>query len=197
MAFFRFLLYKSLAMRFGILLVIFSCLFSCSDIEKDRQVKKINVLTNSVDKLNIALTQNKISNVPEKKLAVYTVIKRIKSYYFTDTIDYQFAKKMNSYKVVKKSLKNLDGDYEKIRIALREEKIALRKLKSDVINGFGQREKYDDYISFEKNKTKKIKSLLDEYIYKKKEFTIAFDSLHPVLNDYSIRLEEKFKAKYP
>jgi hypothetical protein len=194
-AFFRFLIYKSLAMRFGILLVIFSCLFSCSDIEKDRQVKKINVLTNSVDKLNIALTQNKISNVPEKKLAVYTVIKRIKSYYFTDTIDYQFAKKMNSYKVVKKSLKNLDGDYEKIRIALREEKIALRKLKSDVINGFGQREKYDDYISFEKNKTKKIKSLLDEYIYKKKEFTIAFDSLHPVLNDYSIRLEEKFKAK--
>ena len=195
MAFFRFLLYKSLAMRFGILLVIFSFLFSCSDIEKDRQVKKINGLTKSVEKLKIALTQYKISNVPEKKLAVYTVIKRIKSYYFTDTIDYQFAKKMNSYKVVKKSLKNLDGDYEKIRIALREEKIALRKLKSDVINGFGQREKYDDYISFEKNKTKKIKSLLDEYIYKKKEFTIAFDSLHPVLNDYSIRLEEKFKAK--
>ena len=195
MAFFRFLLYKSLAMRFGILLVIFSFLFSCSDIEKDRQVKKINGLTNSVEKLKIALTQYKISNVPEKKLAVYTVIKRIKSYYFTDTIDYQFAKKMNSYKVVKKSLKNLDGDYEKIRIALREEKIALRKLKSDVLNGFGQREKYDEYISFEKNKTKKIKSLLDEYIYKKKEFTIAFDSLHPLLNDYSMRLEEKFKDK--
>ena len=195
MAFFRFLLYKSLAMRFGILLVIFSFLFSCSDIEKDRQVKKINGLTKSVEKLKIALTQYKISNVPEKKLAVYTVIKRIKSYYFTDTIDYQFAKKMNSYKVVKTSLKNLDGDYEKIRIALREEKIALRKLKSDVINGFGQREKYDEYISFEKNKTKKIKSLLDEYIYKKKEFTIAFDSLHPVLNDYSLRLEEKFKDK--
>ena len=195
MAFFRFLLYKSLAMRFGILLVVFSCLFSCSDIEKDRQVKKITELTNSVDKLNIALTQNKISGVSEKKLAVYTVIKRIKAYYFTDTIDYQFAKKMNSYKVVKKSLKNLDGDYEKIRIALREEKIALRKLKSDVLNGFGQREKYDEYISFEKNKTKKIKSLLDEYIYKKKEFTIAFDSLHPLLNDYSMRLEEKFKDK--
>ena len=195
MAFFRFLLYKSLAMRFGILLVVFSCLFSCSDIEKDRQVKKINVLTNSVEKLKIALTQNKISNVPEKKLAVYTVIKRIKSYYFTDTIDYQFAKKINSYKAARKSLIILDSDYEKIRIALREEKIALRKLKSDVLNGFGQREKYDEYISFEKNKTKKIKSLLDEYIYKKKEFAIAFDSLHPVLKCYSIRLEEKFKDK--
>ena len=195
MAFFRFLLYNYLAMRFGILLVIFSCLFSCSDIEKDRQIKKINVLTNSVEKLKIALSQNKISNVPEKKLAVYTVIKRIKSYYFTDTIDYQFAKKMNSYKAARKSLIILDSDYEKIRIGLREEKIALRKLKSDVLNGFGQREKYDEYISFEKNKTKKIKILLDEYIYKKKEFTIAFDSLHPLLNDYSIRLEEKFKDK--
>ena len=191
----RFLLYNYLAMRFGILLVIFSFLFSCSDIEKDRQVKKINGLTNSVEKLKITLTQNKISDVPEKKLAVYTVIKRIKSYYFTDTIDYQFAKKMNSYKAARKSLIILDSDYEKIRIALREEKITLRKLKSDVLNGFGQREKYDAYISFEKNKTKKIKSLLDKYIYKKKEFTIAFDSLHPVLNDYSIRLEEKFKGK--
>ena len=191
----RFLLYNYLAMRFGILLVIFSFLFSCSDIEKDRQVKKINGLTNSVEKLKITLTQNKISDVPEKKLAVYTVIKRIKSYYFTDTIDYQFAKKMNSYKAARKSLIILDSDYEKIRIALREEKITLRKLKSDVLNGFGQREKYDEYISFEKNKTKKIKSLLDKYIYKKKEFTIAFDSLHPVLNDYSIRLEEKFKDK--
>ena len=191
----RFLLYNYLAMRFGILLVIFSFLFSCSDIEKDRQVKTINVVTNSVAKMNIALTQNKISDVPEKKLGVYTVIKRIKSYYFTDTIDYQFAKKMNSYKAARKSLLILDSDYEKIRIALREEKIALRKLKSDVINGFGQREKYDEYISFEKNKTKKIKSLLDEYIYKKKEFTIAFDSLHPILNDYSMRLEAKFKDK--
>ena len=195
MTLFRFLLYNYLTMRFGILLVIFSFLFSCSDIEKDRQVKKINGLTNSVEKLKITLTQNKISNVPEKKLAVYTVIKRIKSYYFTDTIDYQFAKKMNSYKAARKSLIILDSDYEKIRIALREEKITLRKLKSDVLNGFGQREKYDAYISFEKNKTKKIKSLLDKYIYKKKEFTIAFDSLHPVLNDYSIRLEEKFKGK--
>jgi len=195
MTLFRFLLYNYLTMRFGILLVVFSCLFSCSDIEKDRQVKKITELTNSVDKLNIALTQNKINNVPEKKLRVYTVIKRIKSYYFTDTIDYQFAKKMNSYKAARKSLIILDSDYEKIRLALREEKIALRKLKSDVLNGFGQREKYEEYISFEKNKTKKIKILLDEYIYKKKEFAIAFDSLHPLLNDYSIRLEEKFKDK--
>ncbi len=195
MTLFRFLLYNYLTMRFGLLLVIFSFLFSCSDIEKDRQVKKINGLTNSVEKLKIALTQNKINNVPEKKLRVYTVIKRIKSYYFTDTIDYQFAKKMNSYKAARKSLIILESDYEKIRLALREEKIALRKLKSDVLNGFGQREKYDEYIYFEKNKTKKIKILLDKYIYKKKEFAIAFDSLHPVLNDYSIRLEEKFKDK--
>ena len=58
MAFFRFLLYKSLAMRFGILLVVFSCLFSCSDIEKDRQVKKINVLTlfNLENKLEAIIT---------------------------------------------------------------------------------------------------------------------------------------------
>lgn len=183
-------------MRFGILLVIFSCLFSCSDIEKDRQVKKIIELTNSVAKLKHELIKNKISNISDKKIAVYTVIKRIKSYYFIDTIDIQFAKKMDAYKQIRNSLKYLGGDYEKIRTSLEEEKMCLSRLKSDVINGFGQREKYFDNIRFEKNKIQQIKSLLNEYNTSKAKFTSAFDSLHPALNDYSIRLEEKFKEKY-
>jgi hypothetical protein len=194
-AFFRFLLYKSLAMRFGILLVIFSFLFSCSDIEKDRQVKKINGLTNLVSKLKKELTQNKISDISEKNIAVYTVINRIKTYYYIDTIDIQFAKKMDAYKEIRKSLKYLGGNYEKIRTSLDEEKICLTRLKSDVINGFGQREKYADNIRFEKNKIQQIISLINNYNSDKAKFTLAFDSLHPILNDYSMRLEEKFKDK--
>ena len=196
MTLFRFLLYNYLTMRFGILLVIFSCLFSCSDIEKDRQVKKIIELTNSVAKLKHELIKNKISSISDKKIAVYTVIKRIKSYYFIDTIDIQFAKKMDAYKQIRNSMKYLGGDYEKIRTSLEEEKMCLSRLKSDVINGFGQREKYFDNIRFEKNKIQQIKSLINNYNSDKAKFTLAFDSLHPILNGYSIRLEKKFKGKY-
>jgi hypothetical protein len=182
-------------MRFILLFLLALMISSCSDIEKDEQLKKIGVLNTTIDSLKSTLVDNKIENVAKKKLAFYTVIKRIKSYYYTDTIDHQFAKKMESYKLIQKSLKNLDGDYEKIRTALEEEKLSLNKLNSDVRKGFGKREKYDEYISFEKNKIKKIKSLMKEYKSKKEEFTISFDSLHPLLNDYSIRLEEKFKTK--
>lgn len=183
-------------MRFLLLLFIISFFWACSDIEKDRQVKKIIGLTNSVAKLKKELARNKISNIAEKKIAVYTVIKRIKSYYYIDTIDFQFAKKMDAYKQARKSLKNLGGDYEKIRTSLEEEKMCLTSLKSDVINGFGQRDMYNAHIRFEKNKIQQIKSLLNEYNSNKEQFTIAFDSLHPALNDYSIRLEEKFKEKH-
>ena len=183
-------------MRFFFILFIISFFWSCSDIEKDRQVKKIIELTSSVTKLKKELIKNKISNISDKKIAIYTVIKRIKSYYFIDTIDIQFAKKMDAYKQIRNSLKYLGGDYEKIRTSLEEEKMCLSRLKSDVINGFGQREKYFDNIRFEKNKIQQIKSLLNEYNTSKAKFTSAFDSLHPALNDYSIRLEEKFKEKY-
>lgn len=183
-------------MRFLLLLFIISFFWACSDIEKDRQVKKIIGLSNSVTRLQKELTRNKISNISEKKIAVYTVIKRIKSYYYIDTIDIQFAKKMDAYKQIRNSLKYLGGDYEKIRTSLEEEKMCLTRLKSDVINGFGQREKYFDNIRFEKNKIQQIKSLLNEYNSNKEQFTMAFDSLHPALTDYSIRLEEKFKEKY-
>ena len=92
-------------MRFFFILFIISFFWSCSDIEKDRQVKKIIELTNSVAKLKHELIKNKISNISDKKIAVYTVIKRIKSYYFIDTIDIQFAKKMDAYKQIRNSLK--------------------------------------------------------------------------------------------
>ncbi len=183
-------------MRFLILLFIISFFWSCSDIEKDRHLKKIKGLTNLVSKLKKELTQNKISDISEKNIAVYTVINRIKTYYYIDTIDIQFAKKMDAYKEIRKSLKYLGGDYEKIRTSLDEEKICLTRLKSDVINGFGQREKYADNIRFEKNKIQQIISLINNYNSDKAKFTLAFDSLHPILNGYSIRLEKIFKGKY-
>ena len=92
-------------------------------------------------------------------------------------------------------IKYLGGNYEKIRTSLDEEKICLTRLKSDVINGFGQREKYADNIRFEKNKIQQIISLINNHNSDKAKFTLAFDSLHPILNDYSMRLEEKFKDK--
>ena len=66
-------------MRFILLFFLALIISSCSDIEKDEQLKKIVVLNNTIDSLKSTLVDNKIENVAKKKLAVYTVIKRIKS----------------------------------------------------------------------------------------------------------------------
>lgn len=182
-------------MRYSLLFLIMFLFNSCSDIEKEEQIKKINRLKKSVATLENKVSLCKMKNISEKKIAIYSVIKRIKSYYYLDTVDIQFAKKMDAYKVMGRALKSLGGNYEKIRISLDEEKVVLTTLQTDIKNGFGRREKYNEYIKFEKNKIEQIKQLLDDYKLSRHQFFTAYDTLHLPLNNFSLQLEEKYKKK--
>ncbi len=176
-----------------LILLLFS---SCSDIEKDGQIKKIDLLKITVSDLEKDLSENQIQAFSEKKIAIYSVIKRIKTYYYLDTVDVPFAKKMEAYKVMGKSLKSLGAEYEKIRVSLNEEKVSLKKLQTDIQKGFGHREKYNENIIFEKNKIEQIKQFLKDYKSNCNRFNAAYDTLHAPLNEFSLRLEEKYKKKY-
>ncbi len=182
-------------MHYSFLFLILLLLNSCSDMDKDEQVKKINRLKKTVSTLEVELSQTQIKTISEKKIAIYSVIKRIKTYYYIDTIDVPFAKKMEAYKVMGKSLKSLGAEYEKIRVSLNEEKVTLKKLQTDIQRGFGHREKYNEYISFEKDKINQIKQFLKDYKSNYNRFNSAYDTLHVPLNEFSLRLEEKYKKK--
>jgi hypothetical protein len=184
-------------MHYSFLFLVLLLFSSCADIEKEEQVNKITRLRKTVSILKENLSKSQIENIAEKKIVIYSVIKRIKSYYYLDTIDMDFAKKMEAYKVMGKSLKSLEGEFEKIRVSLDEEKVSLKTLQSDIKNGFGHREKYNQYIGFEKNKIEQIKQLLNEYKLNMNRLVLAYDTLHFPLNEFSLRLEEKYKKKYP
>ena len=183
-------------MHYSFLFLILLLLNSCSDMDKDEQVKKINRLKKTVSTLEVELSQTQIKTISEKKIAIYSVIKRIKTYYYLDTIDVPFAKKMEAYKVIGKSLKSLGAEYEKIRVSLNEEKVTLKKLQTDIQKGYGHREKYNEYIRFEKNKIEEIKQFLKDYKSNCNRFNTTYDTLHGPLNEFSLRLEEKYKKKY-
>jgi hypothetical protein len=101
------------------------------------------------------------------------------------------AKKLNEYKVMRRALGPLGAQFQKGKKSLGEERETLKKLRTDIENGSGEREKYGDYISFEREKVKKISILIDDYVKQKNKNMNTFLTLHPELNEFSLSLLTK------
>jgi hypothetical protein len=164
---------------------------SCSDLKKDEQLKRISKLENGLALIEKNRLKNEIDTLTELKIATNAVEIRIKNYLVLDTIDLVLGKKMDAYKIMRRSLKPLGKQNVQLKQAIREEQKSLRDLKTDIENGSGSRDKYESYILFEKNKINQLQTLLEEYLRQKQETLTTYRKLHPELNQLSLDLVRK------
>jgi hypothetical protein len=141
-------------------------------------------------------TVNEIDTLTALKITTNAVEIRIKNYLVLDTINLVLGKKMDAYKIMRRSLKPLGKQNSQLKQAIREEQKTLKALKSDIENGSGSRDKYESYILFEKNKLNQLQILLDEYLRLKKETMATYRELHPELNQLSLDLVRKHNLNH-
>jgi hypothetical protein len=141
-------------------------------------------------------TVNEIDTLTALKIATNAVEIRIKNYLVLDTINLVLGKKMDAYKMMRRSLKPLGKQNSQLKQAIREEQKTLKALRSDIENGSGSRDKYESYILFEKNKLNQLQILLDEYLRLKKETMATYRELHPELNQLSLDLVRKHNLNH-
>jgi hypothetical protein len=140
--------------------------------------------------------KNEIDTLTALKIATNAVEIRIKNYLVLDTINLVLGKKMDAYKIMRRSLKPLGKQNSQLKQAIREEQKSLKALKSDIEDGSGSRDKYESYILFEKNKVKQLQILLDEYLRLKQETLATYRKLHPELNQLSLDLVRKHNLNH-
>jgi hypothetical protein len=169
---------------------------SCSDLKKDEQLKRISKLENGLALIEKDRLNNEIDTLTALKIATNAVEIRIKNYLVLDTIDLVLGKKMDAYKIMRRSLKPLGKQNIQLKQAIREEQKSLKDLKTDIENGSGSRDKYESYILFEKNKINQLQTLLDEYLIKKQEMLETYRKLHPELNQLSLDLVRKYNLTH-
>jgi hypothetical protein len=141
-------------------------------------------------------TVNEIDTLTALKIATNAVEIRIKNYLVLDTINLVLGKKMDAYKMMRRSLKPLGKQNSQLKQAIREEQKTLKALRSDIENGSGSRDKYESYILFEKNKLNQLQILLDEYLKLKNETMATYRELHPELNQLSLDLVRKHNLNH-
>jgi chromosome segregation ATPase len=166
---------------------------SCSDLKKDEQLKRISNLEKGLTLIEKDRLKNEIDTLT---IATNAVEIRIKNYLVLDTIDLVLGKKMDAYKIMRRSLKPLGKQNIQLKQAIREEQKSLKDLKTDIENGSGSRDKYESYILFEKNKINQLQTLLEEYLRQKQETLTTYRKLHPELNQLSLDLVRKYNLTH-
>jgi hypothetical protein len=105
------------------------------------------------------------------------------------------GKKMDAYKVMRRSLGPLGRSFVTIKNGVNAERTALANLKKDIENGDGDRQKYSEYVDFEQGKVYQLRKLLTEYVKEKDKTMKTFNELHQELYDFSMEWYNKNKDK--
>jgi hypothetical protein len=190
--------------------ILFLTLVSCTDFDRKEQLKQIANMKQTVDSLQKNLEINRIDTLAGLRTAVMNLELRIRNNYTADTIDLELSKKMAQYQTVKKffvaekeeggeneslNSQTLGAAYLVVKNGFLQEQKTLDLLKSDIENGNGERNKYNEYLQFEQNKVKQLTILLDDYKKHKDKVLKMFFDVYNELDPFVKSLEKKNAAK--
>jgi hypothetical protein len=163
-------------------------LFSCSDLKKQDQIKAIDQLSIAVDSIQEIVLKSEIDSIIYRKTATQDVELRIKQNFYSDTLNLALGKKMDAYKVMRRKFGPLSRTYNTLKTGSADELKTLELLKNDINSGSGERNKYNQFIQFEKNKVEQLSIMLTDYLKEKNNTLAVYKQLHPELLAFSLAL---------
>jgi hypothetical protein len=171
---------------FGILL--FS---SCADLQRETYLKQIAALEEKLREMESNLPDSRLNDISSIKVKTMQTELRIKQNLKLDTIDMGLAKKLDAYKLMRKSIKPMMQQFMKVREGIKEEKVVLKRLRQDIQDGRGERQHYANYIRFERQKVKQLTQLNADYLRSKATFFAEYARLYPSVEAFSQTLLKK------
>lgn len=172
-------------MKYLFFAILLASLIACKDKEQDKYLAEIADMEVEIDSLEMVAKDTLLKKPFSVALNVRNTIIKVKNNYLPDTIDYGVANMMNSYKEIRKALESNSGNLAKVRQSLPEIKQKVSDLKHDIENGVGERERYQEFVNFEKKKIEEVKDVLSYYMNTKQKFYNRYDSLHPIVNKFA------------
>lgn len=174
--------------NFVFILFLGCFLGSCSDVDTEKQLANIKNLSSELDSLKMVLQNSTPDTLSNMRMNMMELELNIKQKMVLDTVNLDFASKMDAYKKGSKSIKKINRQFVQLKKTIVEERQTLANLASDVKNGYGKRNKYNDYISTEAQKIKTISKLLIEYKTSIDETMSVYKLLHPQLSALYIEI---------
>jgi hypothetical protein len=167
-------------------LLLLALVVACGNGEKKAYLAEVDGMINHLDSLKLIADANVLDSLPYIIERVKKNTKRFAESYSADTINLEVGEMINSYKDVRKVLSRNSGNLAKVRVSIPETLEKLEDLKSDISHGVGERDKYLEYILFEREKVRQMDTLLAIYLRTNKKYLDLYESLNVKVGNYII-----------
>ncbi len=178
-------------MKILLLFIPLLFLFSCQDREKRLFLEELDALTSKLDSMETVARENGIDTLNVLIEYIKTNTKEVANHYYTDTVDYEIANMMNTYKETRKAFAKNSGNLAKARQAIPEVKESIANLSHDIHHGVGERDKYEEFVAFERGKVTQIKEILTYYMETKDKYTALFIETDQQVLDFIEQLKRE------
>lgn len=152
------------------------------------ELKEIDAYTQKLDSIENILNGIDFDSLAYMQETALSNEKLIKRFYVSDTIDQNFAQKLDYNKSVRKLLKGALNEREKMFDELKALKTQFANLKTDILNGQYSKEQINNYLSVEKSDTKMLLKSVAEYDKMQNNQKIYFYSATPVISNYLTKI---------
>lgn len=166
-------------------------LLSCADFDREKLLQQVDKQQKHVQKLELQLEKFVINDVATLKNDALQTELRIKQNLHLDTINMELARQLEEFKLMRKSISPLMKQYLKAKNGIKEEAAVLKNLSRDIKEGRGERQRYNEYIGFEKQKVKQLSALTTDFIRARAKFIANYDRLYPPIEAFSYTLIQK------
>lgn len=177
--------------RFLLFLSISVVLWSCKDSARDEYLLEISQMEQELDSMLVIAEANRIDTLSKLIDHIKNRTLDVSKHYVPDTIDLEIAKMMNLYKDVRKAMSSNSGNLAKVKNSIPEVQQKLADLRYDIENGLGDREKYGEFVAFERAKVNQIEEILAYYLDVKQEFTDVFRETDPQVQAFIRELKDE------
>lgn len=165
--------------------------FACADLKKEQLTQKVAKLEHELLVIEEGLIDDRMNTISSIKINTMQTELRIKQNLHLDTINLELSKQLDAYKLMRKNIKPMMQDYLKVRNGIKEEKQVLKRLAKDIEEGRGERNRYPEYIRFERQKVKQIALLAADFSSAKNQLFKDYETLYPPVEAFSQSLLKK------
>ena len=152
------------------------------------ELKEIDTYSKKLDSVETILNGIDFDSLTYMQETALSNEKLIKRFYVSDTIDQDFAQKLNYNKYVRKHLKGAKEEKGNMLNELKALKIQFTNLKTDILNGLYSKDQINNYLSIEKSDTKLLINSVTEYDKMQKNAKTYFYFATPEISNYLTKI---------
>lgn len=166
-------------------------LIACGS-KHSEDVEKVEVLQARLASLENTFHSVSVDDVKEAREAYNDNMRKVKTYYFSDTIDREFTSLLNSYKGIKNSTGNLEFDYQSNMTNIDFMKKQLEDLHTDIENNVLPKDSIAIFIQQESLNLEQLSENVGNYVINADYAIGLHDSLSHKIAEYMKPYEANF-----